>query len=267
VLVLAGFAKDGIARRFEEEFSRRFPGERFGVSVAPAARDTDVIAYAYVKKDLPFRTPFHVRIERMSFAGGPARVVAFGLDPDARSREVPAIAAQAVFHAAPAAAPAVPGAAPEEFLLELSPRDDADRIVLAQVARPRSLAAGWARAAVLRAEKGETLAAGVDLAIPKVDFAAESGFPEIVGAPIENMPPGARITEARQRVELTLSELGARFRSSTAMGLSCSAPPRAKRVHFDRPFLLALVRKGASHPYFLAWFGDDSLFVREGAAP
>ena len=33
----------------------------------------------------------------------------------------------------------------------------------------------------------------------------------------------------------------------------------------DRPFLLALVRKDASHPYFLAWFGDDALFVRESA--
>ena len=28
------------------------------------------------------------------------------------------------------------------------------------------------------------------------------------------------------------------------------------------PFLLALVRRGASHPYFLAWFENDALFVK-----
>ena len=44
---------------------------------------------------------------------------------------------------------------------------------------------------------------------------------------------------------------------------SCSAKPIPRRIHFDRPFLLALVRRGASRPYFVGWLGNDDLFVRD----
>src|SRR5262245_54857848 len=255
-VVSAGFAEQGVIDRFRREIARKFPGDAFPMTF-PALVPGDAAAFAYVKKDLPFRTPFHVRTERLSLAGGAKRVIAFGLDPDAVG--VAAIAAQAVFHGPPEGAPK---ATPAEFLVELLPRDDADRIVLASIPRPDSLAAGWERAAALRALPGAPLSGAVDLAIPKIDFAAEHAFRELYDAEILDLPHRPYVKDARERIEFTLSELGARFLSASSFTMGCSSRLTPQHIRFETPFLLALVRRDATHPYFLAWFENDDLFVK-----
>jgi hypothetical protein len=112
---------------------------------------------------------------------------------------------------------------------------------------------------------GEPLFVGAELVIPKIDFATTTTFSELLGAPLLDFPPGARIKDARQRNEFTLSERGARLVSAVVIANSCSAPAprRTLRLVFDRPFLLAMRRTGATRPYFLAWFGNDDLFVKQ----
>ena len=240
----------------------RFPGAVFPLAL-PTLTPDDVVALAYLRKDLPFGTPFVVHPRPLAFAGGPRRVVAFGLEDGEHGPGAGLLTRQTLLHERPASATGA--AAADELALELLPRDEADRIVLGAMPRPATLDEGWRRVAALLELEGRPLSTGTELAIPKVDFAATRRFEELIGARLVDLPPGAEMREASQRIEFTLSEEGARLVASAAMVASCSAPPPRRHLVFDRPFLLALVRRGASRPYFLAWFGNDELFVR--AAP
>ncbi len=256
-VVAAGFAKERVYERFAEGMKRM--GASFPLDLPDLAPE-DVAALAYIRKDMPFRQPFHVHPTRISFAGGPQRVVAFGLDPEDHGADVSTMRSQTRLHAPPDAA--TTAGAGVRLALELLPKDANDRIVLAAMPPPATLEAGWALASQWLSIPGTPVTADVKLEIPKVDFAADRDFDEIAGAHLSRWPPDAKVKEAKQRIEFTLSEKGARFVSATVMVASCSAPPRIRRISFDQPFLLALMRKGASRPYFLAWFENDDLFVK-----
>lgn len=177
-----------------------------------------------------------------------------GVRPLATAGDASKMAQQALHHAEGAS-----------FAVQLLPREDADRIVLRAIESPATLEAGWAAVARLIERPGEPLFAGAELVIPKIDFATTTTFTDLIGAPLLDFPPPAIIKDARQRNEFTLSETGARLVSAAVVANSCSAPaPRRRlRLVFDRPFLLlAMIRKGATMPYFLAWFGNDDLFVK-----
>jgi hypothetical protein len=253
--VAAGTVEGGVVERFRKQLAR-MPGASFPFTI-PDPRPDDVAAFAYLRKDLPFRDPFHVHRMPLAFAGAPRRVVSFGLDPTAEGGTASKIARQAIYH------PSI-----DEFAVELLPREDEDRIVLASIPHPATLEDGWTAAARLAASPGEPMFAGAELVIPKIDFATTRSFSEIVGARLIDLPdpPGYVMKAAMQRNEFTLSELGARLVSAVLLvSASCSAPPPRRELHvvFDRPFLLGMIRTGATRPYFLAWFGNDDLFVRQ----
>jgi hypothetical protein len=215
----------------------------------------DALAYAVLRKDLPFAEPFVVHDQRLAFAEGPPHVVTFGLDEGDRGDRVARMARQAVFHHGD-----LDALGPVPFAVELLPRERADRIVIASVPRAATLHAAWAAASAVLGRPGRPMEQGDVLKVPKVDFAATRPFPELAGAPIRRGPPGARLARATQRIELTLSEAGARLFSTAEMHVVLAAAPKAV---FDGPFLLALVRRDASHPYLLAWFENDDLFVKD----
>ena len=215
----------------------------------------DVLAYAVLRKDLSFAEPFVVHDRRLAFAEGPPRVVTFGLDEDDRGDRVARIAQQAVFHHGD-----LDVEGPVPFAVELLPRERADRILIASLPRATTLHAAWAAASAVLGRPGRPMKEGDVLKVPKVDFAATRAFPELEGAPIRRSPVGARLLQASQRIELTLSEAGARLLSTAQMHFVRAAVPNAV---FDGPFLLALVRRDATHPYLLAWFENDDLFVKD----
>ncbi len=250
-VVEAGQVKSGVFEKFQTRLAK-MPGASFPLSL-PSLDPEDVAALCYLRKDLPFRQPFHVHEEPLAFAGGPSRIVTFGMDPDAEGGEASSMARQAVHHEDG-----------DAFAVELLPKAGTDRIVLASIPRPTTLEDGWLATGKLLQRPGEPLFAGAELRIPKIDFATTRTFTELIGAPLLDYPPPAQIKDARQRNEFTLSEQGARLVSAAVVANSCSAPaPRRRlRLVFDRPFLLAMIQNGATRPYFLCWFENDDLFVK-----
>ncbi len=227
-----------------------------------------VAALAYLRKDLPFAQPFLVHERPMAFDEGKLRTAAFGVEPEGIGAAQTKMLGQLRLHEVR------PGStfddASPEFALTLAPRETGDRIVLGRIPPPASLDAGWRTVAAMLARDETRLDARTELWIPKVDFATTHRFRELEGSPLLDAPPMQPPTEledVRQRLEFTLSEEGARLVAAVAMASNqcVGAPsprPRLRSLRFDRPFLLALVRDGATKPYFLSWFGNDELFVR-----
>jgi hypothetical protein len=264
-VVESGLAGTGVVARFLERV--RALGGAFALDLS-GVRPDEIVALAYLRKDLPFAQPFLVHEGAMAFDGGASHVAAFGMASDGTGPAQGAMLAQLRLHDARADGDD-PDREPDEFALELRPRADGDRIVLGRIAPPSTLVEGWRRMAALLARPETRLDAHTALWIPKIDFAATHRFRELEGALVLDAPPAVpptKVRDVREVLEFTLSEEGARLVAAVVMAtnntVGIQPGPRVRRLMFDRPFLLAMVRDGAATPYFLAWFGNDALFVR-----
>jgi len=248
----AGFGAEGILARIEAEVREKFAGDRPRLLPSAVAPD-GLVAYAFLSRALPFRTAFAER--RASFGG--RSVKAFGVEgsgPADRDR-----ATQVVVH---------DFASPKDFVLELVPGNAGEKIVVAQMARPATLAAAVERAiARLRRLSGEdaSVRASESVSVPRLAIDADGRFDDLVGRPLLNdAARGKQFDEARQTVRFSLDERGAVVRSEAAL-ISYSAPPRS--FHVTEPFLVMLLREGAPAPYLAAWVETPRWMTDQGEAP
>jgi len=267
-LVVGGLVKDGVLDRLRDAWRSRFP-ERPVPSIE--AGPDDAIGFAALFQDLPFETPFRVLPDGLRFPGADAPVKAFGMIHDDAADDVEAMAHQVVAWPPPETSrPDRRGGGP---VVELVPRDTADRILLSALDPGPTLETAWqALAGRLEHGRAARLECAETLEIPRVRLDLEHRFEEFVGAPLPQVPGGS-VGEMRQSVRFSLTEQGASVASDALIVASLGL---ATPLVFDRPFLLALMRRGATRPYLLVWVANADLLeantpgqtaTRQEAAP
>jgi hypothetical protein len=255
-VVAAGTKKSGVLERIAKEGKEKF-GRTLPEMSIPLERPDDILAYAFLRKDLPFEHPFERIRNGMQFTGTANRVAAWGLNEDSEAGAEVRNQVRVLFDLQ--AGPGRGDVAPE-FALEFRPKGGRDRIVLASVATPVSLDAAWRRVAAVASSTPRPLRSGEILYVPRIHFDLSHDFGAILGAPILNDGfDGYRITQARQSVLFRMDETGAVLQSEAAIA--------AKRdlesgFLFDDPFLVALIQDGAKEPYFLLWVANPDLFPK-----
>jgi hypothetical protein len=176
----------------------------------------------------------------------------------------------------------VPG---ESFVVELLARggpsapSEQDRIlVLATVPPlpwappappvPRLSLAERVREALSRLDRAPAAARALSeeesFSMPTLRIQEKASFPELTRAPIP-LADGTSLAldEAVQSVLFSIDETGARAQSQAAL-VAYGAPPRSFAV--SGPFLIMLVRRGASIPYLAAWIeGTDAMQKAPGS--
>lgn len=257
-LVVGGRVADGVLDRLRTAFAARFPGEPVPRIDAGAE---DAVGFAALRKELPFETPFRRLPMPMHFAGSEKPVTAFGMIQYDTAPDVKAMAGQVTVYLEPGDSPPHRGDDVPP-VVELSPRGGADRILLSALAPGPTLETAWQALATRRATgRAEVLEDAEVLEIPRIRLDVVHRFEELIGAPIVDVAGGV-LRDMRQSVRFSLDERGARVASDAvvipALGLGVE-------MRFDRPFLLALMRRGASRPYLLLWVGNDDLL--EGHVP
>jgi hypothetical protein len=245
-LAMAGIVKDGIVPRIRNQLKERF--DAVMLDPGPLVPES-AVAYGYLRKSLPFETLFEPRLGHLTFAGGKKRVAAFGVNHDTTYPDAAKALAQVT---------AWPVGQEGEFILEFAVKGGKDRLVLAMVEPRDTLASTWeavrARTATF---PGETLGAGNDLAVPKLNFEVSHRFGEIIGGTCSGNLSGQVISEARQTVRFSLDEGGADLESHAIIATAGMAPS----VVVNRPFLISLVEKGKAAPYLLLWIANDELLA------
>jgi hypothetical protein len=249
-LVVAGLVRDGVLEQARAAWRERFGEEPPEVRAGPL----DAVAMAGLRKDLPFQTPFRVLPYALRFGEGGRRVRAFGMEQYDHAPDVEALAKQVVVWLEPEASEDSPSDRPA--VMELVPQGGADRIVLSSLPRGATLEETWA-AAWARISTGRrwTLTGRPEVAVPRVRLRSRHRFSELVGAPIRGID-GSRVTEAMQRIDFSLTEKGASLASDAVVAAYLGIEPR---LVFDRPFLLALLRRGEERPYLLVWVENEDL--------
>ncbi|HEU4394217.1 MAG TPA: hypothetical protein VFS92_01550 [Planctomycetota bacterium] len=252
-VVVAGEAPEATAR-----FAREVK-ERFGRMVAiPEFDPNEFAALSWLSKDLRFLHEFEACKSPIRFAGSGREVRAFGINGRSRVEKLGDVLGQVTVHRKPGDA-ASPDA-PDQVVLEFALQEKDDRLLLAMVPRGATLRAAWEAVRDAAAGTGGALPRNAVLSVPRIDFDLTRRFTELEG-PVTSpaIPRGALLRLVEQRVALRLDQTGARLLSEGRIfGLKGESP-----FVFDRPFLLALARRGAEIPYLLLGVGNDDLLVRE----
>lgn len=265
-LAMAGMGPETV-RAIKAELERKFKGAA-SPSVLPTESSlapTDILAYAYLFKNLQFEHPFMKRDDGLPFAtsdGKSTMVKAFRLDP--RMENWAAVAGQVtVKHYA----------APDDFVIEIATKEKDDRLIIARMTPGATLRetvdAAMARVNEAAKESPAPLTREEPFEVPIMNFDVTRDFGEIVGMQVAT--PGFTdliVLKALQNIRFKLDERGAILKSDAAIvvGRTAARPPVQRRSFVcEGPFLVLMARREATTPYFAAWIANDELLVKQGS--
>lgn len=258
-LVASGLMKDDIVGKIRSELGLKFRGRAepdLLDRIAPSLPPDGWLAYAYLFRELPFEYPLKRLDEPLAF--GSTQVATFGLKKATSRMDDIHKAEQVVVLDYKNA---------DDFVLELTPQDKTERIVLAKIAPAETLEktieAVRSRAVLGDAkEYKSTLDMGETLIVPMLNFDVWKSYDELEGKKITTPGPLQGYDFfAVQDIRFRLDERGAILKSEGAMAAKCGGPSQPREFIFDKPFLVLLERRGAERPYFALWVDNAELLV------
>lgn len=223
--------------------------------------DDEVRVSAFFAKSLPFAVPFSRKEGGMVF-NKKMNVKAFGMP---RYNEAQASQVQVMYYETD-----------DRFVIRLTAGTNNDDIYLAKgycdgvklsVMRSRvNSAMEKGRAQMAKGTDSWKYAIGKEdeVFIPEVRFQLAATFRDMLHGTVMVRGQSLRILEAEQRTAFVLDEKGIILESEAVVGVdSTGVSPAAKRLYFDKPFLIMIQDKQAEHPYFIMKVANVELMVKE----
>lgn len=217
----------------------------------PPANKKEIVAYAYLRKDMPFKYRFNR--SKLPFVFNGSNVASWnlldgGTHPDVLKQ-----------------VRLLDYVGPDSFVLEFHTRSAADRLILAKTPPGPTLKQTIDTVEKTLDIKGDTLSDTNMLVVPVLDFDLTKRYRQLenrrILAPASARRLDMRLFAARQRIEFRLDESGAELESEAY--LSAGGVPEAGAAFlFDKPFLILIQRRGSPRPYFAAWIANADLMPR-----
>ena len=256
-VALAGFVKDGIHEKIHRALVQKFRGSAVPGLIpqkTPLTRPQDIVAYAYLFKNLEFEVPFERLPEPLNFRG--QTVSAFGMGAFTNGHAQ--MASQVMI---------LDYAGPDDFVIELKTKSADERLILAKL-QPKTTLAETIEVAESRSATAQPTAAlpGDELAIPKFNFDVIRNYDELEGAALATHNPNVAtdlfLNSAMQDIRFQMDERGVRLKSESHLEFGCAQRPGPTHsMIFDKPFLLLLKRSNVGHAYFAMWISNGEFFA------
>lgn len=260
-IAVAGFIKDDVFQKIDEKLQAKFQGKatpRHLPANSLTPRPQDIVAYAYLFKNIEFPTPYERIEEPITFDG--TRVPCFGVGEDYKSKHEALYAQFRILDYQEE----------NDFIIELMSKSPEEQIILAKISPSRSLkkTIDHVRQRIANRESVAPSTGDV-LKIPKLNFDLTKQFLELEGNRLLVSNPAVAkdlvCLSALQNIRFQFDEKGVRLRSESHLSFGCSAAPGAgpptHRMVFDRPFLILMKRKSSEVPYFALWIANPSLLM------
>ncbi|MEW5894821.1 MAG: hypothetical protein AB1650_03525 [Candidatus Omnitrophota bacterium] len=252
-LAMAGFNKDGIVEKIKQALKAKF-NETPGIDIT-LERSEDILAYAFLFKDLKFDNEFE-NLDAPILFKGESPVKSFGIKKYAFDEDYRKVGEQVEI---------LDYTSDDDFVLLLKSDSPRDEIILAKVKQGKTLLE-TVDSVFSRIGNKETvsLGEGDTLQIPKIDFDILREYSEIMGKGILNKGfADYVVSKAIQSIRFRLNEKGALLKSEAAIAgrfksISVNAP---KNLVFNQSFLLCLKEKSGKYPYFVMWVDNAELLI------
>jgi len=250
-VAVAGFAGDNIEEDINRQLKSKF-SEEVLVDYSGNA-DDDIIAYAYLYKNLEFAEEFESLETPLDFGAGNYTfdVEAFGIEDYSNKNKKMGEQVDIIDYNNY-----------DDFIIRLNTKSSDDEIILAMVS-PQNTLLETIEYVSNRVENGsnESMMEHDVLKIPKFSFNISHTYSELIDKGIENQPFMAySISEAQQEISFVLDEKGAILKSISSFSLS-KDDIESRYLVFNQPFLLYMKEEGAQYPYFAMWIENTDLMV------
>ena len=269
----AGFVKNGILQEIKEEMTKRFPSKPTPVfskfyETLPLAS----IAYSFLSIDVEFKYPFYTNNEPFTFQdsdGARTNITSFCAHTEVWDQNTERVREQVEILYDNYQIGRSRNTT--EFVVDLCKHTNPYQIVLARIPLSNTLR-----------ETLETIEQKIfsykqnpkyknrskldfmdELIIPDILFKLTHHFKELEWKNLSNpkwREVGYFIFEARQMVEFSLSRTGVMLKLEGRLGAGAGIP---RQMHFDRPFLIYVKKRGAEYsPFFVMWVDNAELMER-----
>ncbi len=264
-VAVADFVRNRVHARSRRELNEKVHGEATPRFIPPESltpRPQDIVAYCYLFKKLDFPEPFERVEEPIVF--GTTKLPCFGIGPGKKrdhAKLYPQVSV--LFYQTP-----------DDFAVELKTKVGGDRLLLAKVS-PEATLRKTIEKVQERASKSKPQTAffGDILEVPTLNFDITRRYAELENQRLSIKNPQIAkdlvILSALQNIRFLLNEKGVKLRSEAHIAIGCAAegpPPSARRMIFDKPFLILMQRADAKTPYFALWVDNSEVLVHTGAA-
>lgn len=258
---VAGFVKDDVFTKIQQELDDKFKGKAAPRYIPPqelTPRPQDIVAYAYMFKNLEFAVPFERIEEPLTF--GKDKTSCFGVEEEFKEEHAEMLEQFEILDYRDE----------NDFIIEFKTKSEKDRVILAKI-EPQSTLAATIEAVEKRAAAAPPLQPqfGDVLKVPKLNFDVTRRYDELENKRlVVNNPkiaPDLFVASAVQNVRFQLDEKGVRLKSESHISMKCAAPPHPPAKHimiFDKPFLLMLQRNDAQTPCFALWVDNAELLMK-----
>jgi hypothetical protein len=268
-LALVGYKKDGITKKIKTELKRKF-GNVF-LSPPELKEDYDILAYAYIEKNLKFKNSFTKLEIPLIFKNsqGVKKLNSFGCTNSSIESYKIRSQVSVLYYSA------------TEQVIKLIPNSDKDEIFLAKIPPKSTLLEtyNYVQDKIGQGEResqNKTFGNSDILKIPNIDFNIDHKYEELQQKKILNKKYlaqvndprykifGHYIKEARQKTKFKLDEKGAILKSGAYIDCACGGNPHQlqpipKIIIFDQPFLIYLKEKQSKNPYLVIWIDNPEL--------
>ncbi len=253
-LAMAGLNKDGIIEKIKKALKTKF-NEEPGIDIT-LDRPDDILAYAFLLKDLKFDKEFESLEEPISFKGT-TPVKAFGIKKYSFDEAHKLLGQQVEI---------LDYSNHGDFIVSLKSSSPQDEIILAKV-KPGETLLETVDSVFKRIGQGNKASLGKNdtIQIPNLDFDVLREYSEIIGKSVLNKGlTDYFVSKALQSIRFRLNEKGALLKSEAALGISRGiSMERPKYLVFDQPFLLCLKEKSGKYPYFVMWVDNAELLLQD----
>jgi len=251
-VALAGFVNDGIHDKIHTALNQKFGNSADPVLTPDKSlmqTPNDIVAYAYLFKQLEFAVPFEPLEGGLNFGG--RNVAAFGMS-GGKARDKKMVFQLHILDYTRG----------NGFVIELQTKSPQDHLILAMVRSGKTLNE-TVRMVDERIQFGQRVGFGGEdeLAVPDFGFDITRTYDEIENARLAVRSPkaeGAMITSAKQNIRFQMDEKGVVLKSEAEMVMTMGMH---KDLIFNRPFLVMLKRTDAKIPYFAMWVDNPELLV------
>ena len=248
----AGIGPDTI-NQIRTKLSQTFKGAASPKLLPATLGPTDILAYAYLFKNLEFETPFIKSKAPITFTT--TALKAWGCWNDPLTKDLETIRGQVKILAY---------TSPTNWSVELTTKDPTDRLIISRLEPAATLAATCDAALALATEPAAAMGTRDTLKVPYLNFDITESFSQLTGTQISGAKASGTIDTAIQNIRFKLDERGAILKSEAVMGVT-SAPmirDQPKVMVCDGPFLIQMLKKDASTPYFAAWIANPEILTK-----
>lgn len=255
-LAMAGYGKDNIVNNINAAMKKKFGDEAWLVD--EQLSPTDILAFAFLVKNLSFTTQFDDAPNGIAFGEkDKVQVKAFGIPKFAPIGKMKELFKQVD----------IPyyDAKNEEFAVKLRTDSFDDELVLACIKPGKTMEETYKRAKDMAGKRGKRLDDGDVLLIPEIDFFIEHSYKELLNKYFLNKGfTRYFIAKALQVTKFKLDKTGAKLKSKAVIVAKMNGGGgKYRKMIFNKPFMLYMKERKASNPYFVMWIDNAELLVKK----